>query len=226
MAQARYFNRGTLRGIVSKSDLIEYTGKNGKDKFLAVEVNTGGTNKVKATFFNNKSNPNKAQELHEQYPVNSKVEVTGAIGEREFEGNNGKKGIDRSLSGFSLRAKREEAKDGAFFIFQGMVQRIVETEDGAKVTVLYVEEYENAQKEKVTREETVTLHADHDVVELISDVDLTTGCNAKFKGQILNKLEFDEYGDVIDNIQMFKIDKIEDVVQKDELTEGEKLDFL
>lgn len=226
MPQAKFFNKGTLRGLVSKSELVEFDGKNGKNKFLTIEVNTdGGTNKIKAVIFSSKSNPSKAQEFHEQYPVGSQVEVAGKIGERAYE-SNGRKGVDRSLAAHSVREMREDAKQGATFIFQGIVEKIKEVDGGANVTVRYEETYTPEGKEAITKQESITLFADESGVETMEDNDVVKGCNVKFKGKIFNMLEFDEYGDIVDNVQMFKIDKFEDIIQKDDITEPEQLDFL
>ncbi|MGE6227596.1 hypothetical protein [Paenibacillus chitinolyticus] len=232
MAQAKFFNRGTLRGTVAKNEIVDYDKKSGagKGKLLSMEVNTGGTNKPKVTFFATKSNPDKLTEINETWKTNSKVEVSGSITEREKEGSNGRKFIERGINGFTVKAKREDAKDGAFFILQGIVTKLVETEDGANVTVRYEEKFTPTTGElkdiEQTKEEFFTLTADSAAMEVISDVDLSVGCNAKFKGQIFNALDLDDYGDVIGNVQMYLIEKIEDVLQKDEIDEQEKLDFI
>ncbi|WP_336786911.1 hypothetical protein [Paenibacillus sp. MMO-177] len=232
MAQAKFFNKGTLRGTVAKNEIVEFDKKDnsGKGKLLAMEINTGGTNKVRVTFFDSKANPDKLKDINETWKPNSKVEVSGAITERENEGNNGKKFIERGVNGFTIKAKRDDAKDGAFFIYQGTVTKLVETADGANVTVRYEDKFtptSGANKGvEQTREEFITLSANEAAMDVISDVDLSVGCNAKFKGQIFNSLELDDYGDVIGNVQMYLIEKVEDVIQKDEIEEQEKPDFI
>lgn len=222
MAAAKFFNKGTLRGTVAKNEIIDFDKKDGsgKGKLLVLEVNTGGTNKVKATFFDSKTNPDKLKEINEGFKPNSKVELSGSITEQEREHNN-RKIVDRGVNAFSIKSKKDGDKDGAFFIYQGTVTKLVETSEGANVTVRYEDKFtptygENKGVEQ-TREQFVTLSADSAAMDVISDVDLVRGCNAKFKGQIFNSLELDDYGDVIGNVQMFAIEKIEDVLQADEI---------
>lgn len=224
MGKRKYFNKGLLKGAVAKSELIEFNGKAGKAKFLAIEINTGDSNRVKATFFPTASNATKAKDIHEAYKVGDMVELSGNVREREWE-KNGKKGIDRSVAGMTVKAMKEGAKTNATFILQGDVQKVKESEDGGILVIRLDTSYEKDGK-KIEQEEIFNLVLDEDGMELVDDLDVAIGCNVKCKGLILNKLEFDDYGDVIDNVQMFKIDKIEDVLQPDEIEDDEEVDFI
>jgi hypothetical protein len=221
MPKATFFNKGLLKGTLSKSEIVKFEGKGGKKggSFLSLEVATGNGNKIKGTIFPTKSNPQKHTELHATYPVNSKVEVSGRIQEQEFESKSGKKGIDRSVGATSIKTLTDE-KQGATFILQGIVEKVKETSDGILVTVRYDETYENDKKEEITRSEEYNLVVEDE--DLISDNDVVKGCNAKFKGRILNSLEYDEYGDITGSIQAFKVEKVENVISPDDLVTEEE----
>lgn len=226
MSKAKYFNKGVLKGTVAKSELIDFDGKTGKSKFLSVEIFTGNSNRIKATVFPTKTNPSKPQELNKEYPVNSVVEISGNVRESEYESKNGgKKGIDRSVSAIAFRPLASDVKHNATFILQGDVLKIKEVADGVEITIEVQNEYEKDGEKKVSTE-SFTLAGDKSIIELISDVDLNKGCNAKFKGLILNKLEFDDYGDIVGSVQKFQVEKIEDVLQADELGNEEEVPFL
>lgn len=225
MTQAKYFNKGTVRGTLTKCDIVEYEKDGNKGKFLSLEVTTEG-NRIKGNIFNTKKNPNLVDELHDAFPINKKVEITGRVQEREYETQTGKKGIDRSLSVMTLKDMPENTKEGAKFILQGIVDKIKEVDSGVEIIITVDNSYKKEDGELVEREDTFTLHGNKDIVDLIDDLDVNKGCNAKFKGQILNKLIFDDYGDIEDSIQMFLVEKIENVVQKDDLEEQEEVSFL
>jgi hypothetical protein len=228
MGKRKYFNKGVLKGTVVRSEVVEYESKNGKGKgrFLSMEVNTGDGNRIKATVFNNASNPTKAQDLHDQFPVNSKVDVSGNVRESEFTTKSGRKGLDRSVSVMSVKTLKDDTRTNGTFIIQGDVEKIRETEDGSEITVRLDTSYEDkTTKKRIEREERFTLNADTDVTDELYDLDVNKGCNAKFKGVILNRLEFDDYGDIIANVQMFKVEKVEDVLQPDDIEDEEDLPF-
>ena len=225
MAKVVYFNKGLLKGEIVKSEIIKYEGKDGKDggEFLSLEVGTGNGNRIKATLFPTKSNPNKHTEMLNSYPVGTMVEVVGTVNEKEYE-SNGRKGIDRSISAYSIRPLKDGVVSNATFIIQGIVQSIKEVEDGVQVKVEFIDSYE--KDEQVIYKDPVIFTLEGDVADLIDENDVVKGCNAKFKGKIFNTLEFDDYGDIVGNIQMFQIDKIESVIDPDELEdEDEELPF-
>lgn len=228
MAKISFFNKATLRGKLTSSKVVDYESKTDKKKghFLSTEVNTGGTNKVKASINPTKANPNKDKELNESYPVNSNVIITGSLAEREYVNKVGKKVIDRTIKAYSITSMADDVVAGAFFILQGIVSKIKKGKDGVEVTVRYDETYEDSKTKKdVTKSEeyTVILPKGKDA----SDFDLTVECNAKFKGKILNELLMDEYGDISGKTEMFSVEKVENVIPADELTEesSEELPF-
>ena len=218
MSKATFFNKGLLKGKLTKCEIISYDKNGNKGEFLSLEVSTGSGNKVKATMFPTKKDPKKHLEMKSTYPVNSMVEISGNISEKEYD-SNGRKGIDRSLGAMSIRTLIDESKMMATFIMQGIVERIRETSDGAVVVVRYDNTYTNASNVEVTNTEHFTLTLDDG--GLINEEDVVVGCNAKFKGKIFNSLEFDDYGDIVGNVQAFKVDKIENVIQPEDLVEEE-----
>lgn len=221
MAKAVFFNKGLVKGKVVKADIVKFEGKGDKKggEFLSLEVDTGSGNKIKSTLFPSKANPNKHTEMLASYPVGSMVEVSGSVNEKEYE-SNGKKGIDRSVSAFGIRPLKEDSKPMATFIIQGIVKSVKETNSGAIVKVDFIDSYE--KDGKVIKKDPVTFTLEGDVAEQIDDLSVVKGCNAKFKGKIFNKLEFDDYGDITGNIQMFQIEKIENVIDPDDLEEDDE----
>lgn len=219
MAKANFFNKGLLKGKMVKSEIVSWEKGDRSGEFLALEIDTGDNNRIKSTIFPTRSNPNKHKEMLEKYPVGSMVEVSGNVQEREYEKNGGGKGVDRSVQGFTIRPLRDESKTMATFIIQGIVEKIKEVSDGVEVLVRVDDSYEK-NGETITRSEYFTLEGD--VADLIFDLDVVTNCNAKFKGKIFNKLEFDDYGDIVGNVQMFYIEKIENVIPPDELVEADE----
>lgn len=225
MAKPNYFNKGLLKGRVVKAEIVEFEGREGKDggSFLSIEVESGNGNKNKATLFPSKKAPNKHREMLSSYPVGSMVEVSGSVNEKPFKSSSGKEGIDRSVSAFSIRPLGD-GKSGATFIIQGIVSAPVrETEDGVVVKVDFIDSYEGQDGKTVKKDPvTFTLEGGSDIAEMADDLSVVKGCNAKFKGQIINSLEFDDYGDIIGSTQMFKIEKIENVIDPSDLEEDEE----
>lgn len=217
MAEKVFFNRGILKGELTKSELIDFNSKKGKDKFLSIEVNTGDGNRVKATVFPSKKNPTKPRDLNASYPVGTMVNVSGSVNEREYEKQNGGTAIDRSLNAFSVNHMKDSDKEGATFIIQGTVDNMRETQDGIQVVVKYDETYTPEGKSEETKSTYFTLVVPEDDADIIDELDVEVGCNAKFKGFILNQLEFDDFGDIIGSVQMFKVAKIENVISADDL---------
>jgi hypothetical protein len=228
MSKRNYFNKGTLRGTVTRNEMVEMKDKETgsvKGKFLSLEVDCGGNNKVQTTVFNSQANPNKAQELSDQFPVGAKVEVSGNTQEREYKTDSGKTGVNRGVSGMSVRPLPAEGKINATFLLQGDVLKILEREDGGIIAVEVDNSYTDKRtQKKVERKDVFTLTLDKVVYEQAENLEVHKGCNAKFKGKIITAVEFDDYGDIIGNISMLKLDKIEEVVPKSELEDAP--DFL
>lgn len=226
--EAKHYNKGTLKGRVSKSELIEYNSQTGKAKFLSIEVDTGDKNRVKGVMFPTKSNPNKAIEASQQFPVNSLVEASGNVQEKPYEGKEGKKGgIDRSISVNSIKTLGAEDKHIAAFVLQGIVTKIKEiNDDEAEVELTIDASYTDKNKVLVVKEDVIHLKADGAALDIIDDLDIEKGDNVKFKGRIFNKLVTDDYGDIVGTVQEFKIDKAEDVIKKDEITKPDEASFL
>lgn len=229
MSKAKYANRGILKGTLTKCELIDFEGKKGKGQFLALEVNTGHGNKVQGTVFNTNSNPTKAQDFKAQYREGVNVKVIGSVTEREFESQNGKKGINRGLNVNSIAFLEDGESFNSTFILQGIVNKIKETETGAVVILTIDNSYKNENQELVKREDVFNLSIDADNLKVLDKMDVCKGCNAKFKGLIINKLICDDYGDVINSAQMFLIKEVENVIQPEDLEPDEEkavLDFL
>lgn len=228
MAKAKFFNKGLAKGTVSKSEIVKFKNKKKEDSyFLAMEVATGNGNKVKITHFPSKANPDRHQEAFDNFPVGSLVEVVGSVTEREYENKSGKKVVDRGLSANSFKPLIDETKTGATFIIQGIITKMREMEDGVEVTVNVDTSYTDKDNNIVEQDEDFRLTGDSDILELMEELDAETGCNAKFKGRMINQLEFDDYGDIISSSNMFKIERVEDVIEKDDLIEEEEeLGFL
>lgn len=222
MTKVKFFNKGLLKGKLVKSELVEYESRTGKNVFLSVEVDTGDSNKIKGTVFPTKKNPNKPKELKESFPIGSLVTVSGTVNEKEFETQSGRIGIDRSVNAFSITTLTDDTKCGATFIIQGIVDKMREVSDGIEIQVRYDETYQPEGKDEVTRSAIFTLTLPENKADLIDDLDVEVGCNAKFKGFIFNQLEFDDFGDIIGNVQMFQVAKIENVIPADELLEDEE----
>lgn len=222
MSKAAFFNKGLLKGKLIKSELVSWEKDGKKGDFLSLEVDTGNSNKVKATLFPTKSNPNKHKEIFEAYPIGAMVEVSGNVNEREYEAN-GKRGVDRSLSAFTVKSLDDEKEPNATFIIQGIVESVKETNEGVSIKVRLDESYE--KDGKTVEKDPLYFTLQGDVSDQLDELDVVKGCNAKFKGRIYNKLEFDDYGDITGNVQMFQIDKIENVIQPDDLEE-EELPFI
>lgn len=230
MAKVKFFNKGTARGKLSKAEIIKYGGGDtGKKagKLLVVTVDSGKGNKVSGTMFGNESNPTKLEDIVEEFPVGSLVDISGGITEQVRE-SNGRDFIDRKMNVFSMRAMREDAKQGAFFIYQGIVESIKRKNDKVTITLRFEESYEAKNGDKKERIEKVTfVTTNEDTIESIDDMSVAKGDNIKIKGKILNTVEFDDYGDIIDRVQMYEIDKVEDHVAKDDIEEeDEDPDFL
>ena len=228
MAKAKFFNKGLAKGTVSKSEVITFKNKNKEDSaFLAMEVATGNGNKVKVTHFPSKANPNRHQEVYENFPVGNMVEVTGNVSERAYENKAGKNVIDRGLSANSFKPLIDETKTGATFILQGIITKLKETEDGVQVLINVDTSYTNKDNKVIEQSDDFHLEGDSDILELMEELDANVGCNVKFKGRMVNQLEFDDYGDIVSSSNMFKIERVEDVIEKDDLIEEtEELGFL
>lgn len=226
MSKAQFYNKGTMRGTLTKSELVEYNSRSGKDKFLAIEVTTADGNKGKATIFNTRSNPNKAQSLHQQFPVGTKVEVAGTVKEREYERRDGEVGIDRSINAYHMGQMNPTKREGVLFILQGIIKQIREIPNGVMIRLAYEERFtRQSDNTEVVNEYLYTLEGDERIAEMVFNGDIQVGCNIKAKGQMLNKLEFDDYGDILGSTQCFSIEKIENIIQPEDL-EAEELDFI
>lgn len=222
MGKPSYFNKGTAKGIIKKAEIIEFDSKQagkGKGKFLSLEINTGGTNRVKCTVFGTKTSPSKPQDFLLQFPVGSKVEAVGNVKEAEFETNNGKKGIDRSISVNSIKPLTGEEMN-ASFILQGIVSKIKDKDGQLEVSVDIDSSYTPDGGTLVERIDNYNLIIEEEYVELLDLTDLEKGCNAKFKGRIINELELDEYNDVKSSKQMFKVQLVENIITKDDLEDS------
>jgi len=231
MPVAQYFNKATLKGTVSRSQIIDFDNKKtgGKNSFLSMEINTGKSNKVKTVLFPTANNPNKHNEIASQYPVNSKVEITGKLQEKEYESQSGQKRKDRSVSIISIRPLEDESKIGAKFVLQGLVKKIKESSDGVNIEIDYIESYtptgSKEKKEVVSSFELTVPGSTEKFDELLDGEDLIKGCNAKFKGIVFNQIEFDDYGDIVGNNRMFAVEKITDIVEPSEIEEPEVMPF-
>lgn len=217
MAKAKFYNKGIARGKVTKSDIVNYENKRTKEKghFLSMEVDSLNGNRVKVTMFPTKTEPNKDKEIKEMFSVGSIVEVTGRVSENEFSTKNGQKGIDRSISANKIETYVKDNKYSITFIIQGIVEQIRQITSGALIKIKYDESYTDENGNIVEREPSYfNIQATED---LILESGLEKGCNAKFKGLILNQVELDEYGDVLGRSQMFKVEKIENIVLADDL---------
>lgn len=225
MSKVKSFNKGMAKGTLVKSELIEYENKKtkAKQKFLAMEVDTGDNNKVKAVVFPTQKNPMKPKEIFDQYPVGSRVDVSGSVQEKEFESKNGNKGIDRSLGAFSVKML-ESDKTMAPFILQGLANKVKEVDGGFEVTIDVDNSYEKDGK-TIEQSDSFTVFVPESLEDDMEDV--VPKCGVKFKGQLLNRLEFDDYGDILGDTRMFQVEKIEDIVDPDVIAEmEEKPDFI
>jgi hypothetical protein len=224
MAKRNYFNKGMLKGTVVRNEIVKYKNAKGVEgSFLALEVNCGGNNKVQASVFNTKSNPTKAQEMSDSFPLGTKVEVSGNVQERDYETESGKKGTSRSVGAMTIRPLTDDSKIGATFLLQGDVLKIVETDNGGLVTIEIDTSYEDANKNKIERKETFVLTADEEVYKKMEEEDVHKGCNAKFKGYIITSVEYDDFGDIVGNISMFTLAELDSVVAKDDIEDAPDL---
>lgn len=228
MAKAKFFNKGLAKGTVSKSEIVTFKNKNGvESSFLSMEVATGNGNKTKITHFPSKANTARHQEAYENFPVGSMVEVVGSVSERAYDNKAGKQVLDRGLSANSFKPLIDTTKTGATFIIQGIITKMRETEDGVEVAVNVDTSYTNKDNKVIEQSENFNLTGDSEIHELMESVDAVVGCNVKFKGRMVNQLEFDDYGDIVASTNMFKVERVEDVIEKDDLIEEtEELGFL
>lgn len=223
MSKANFFNKGIVKGKLIKSKIVEWSKNDRKGKFLSMEVDTGRNNRVKVTLFGTKSKPNKHKEIHETYPVGSMVEISGEVEEREFTTQTGAQGIDRSVRAFVVKSLMSEIATNGTFIIQGIVKSVREISGGIQVVVRVDDSYTDKEGNEKVNSKEFTLSAD---IEMIETFDIVKRANAKFKGYILNKLELDEFGDIVGRSEMFKVAKIDKVISPDELIEeDEELPF-
>jgi hypothetical protein len=223
MAKATMYNKGIIRGKLSKAEIVKYKNKKGESgEFLSLEVNCKG-NRAKATMFASKADPNKIHKVLEAYPVGSLVQINGGVQEKEYKTNSGKTGIDRSVNAFIVQdyTPSNSSPMRASFILQGIVEKIREVSGGGEIKLRVDNIYTTKDDVEVVTEEYFNLTLSEDMFEIADSMNVAPGCNAKFKGQILNILEEDEYGDIIGSIQSFRVEVIEAVVDKDELDDLE-----
>lgn len=221
MAKAKFFNKGTARGKVTRVEIVEYEGKK-KGHFLSMEVDTLQGNKAKITLFPTESEPNKDKNIKELFPIGSIVEAVGKVVENEFETRTGQKGIDRSISANKVEAYVKDDRYNVTFILQGIVEQIRQIPDGALIKISHDENYTDKEGNLVEKEPSIfNIQATED---LVFESGIEKGCNAKFKGQILNEIEYDDYGDIVGRSQMFKVEKIDSVVLADDLTNDDDLE--
>lgn len=219
MPKPIFFNKGIAKGKLTKSEIVTFE-KNGKGgEFLSLEIEAGTGNRIKATVFPTLKNARKHIDIYTEFPVGSYVEVSGNVQEREFESKSGQTGIDRSISAFNVKPMKDGDTQGAVFILHGIIDSIKETSTGTKVTLLLKNDYEK-DGTIITRPDSF-FHLESPL-DLKSEFDIYKGCNVKFKGRILNELTFDDYGDITGNTRMFLIEKVENIVEPDELKEEDE----
>lgn len=232
MSKAKFLNKATVRGRVAICDVIEFDIKNGarsgqKDKKLNLVIDTGDNNRVSCTMFNTAKEPSKVQATAAEFPKGTMVEVSGRVVEQV---NEEKGRTYRSVSIISIQPFTAEdgKKPSATFVIHGIVTKFANKDKGAVLAVRVDNTYTpqtgpNAGKEQ-KKSETFTLSADTKTSEILEEAGVTKQCNAKFSGYIINKFETDEFNEIIDSKNEFKIAKVKDVVDKDDLTEDDEDD--